>query len=125
MKLLFESWREYLKEAHGIDTTWDNVHIDDIFKIIGKSCEEGRKCEPMRASQLRQRLKNKPSVNLDPDRVEKASLDFPLIVVVDNGEYQYIMDGNHRFAKAEVKDDIVQVKELYTDEYKKMFGGAG
>ena len=123
MKLLLENWREYINEAHGLDTTWDNLHIDDVFKIIGKSCEEGRKCKSIPASKLRKRLKNKPSVGLDPARVAKASLQFPLIVVVDNGEYQYIMDGNHRFARAEAEDAIVQVKELDIEEYNKLFGG--
>jgi hypothetical protein len=122
VKLLFENWRKFVNEAHGTDTTWDDVHINDVFEIIGKSCEEGRECKSMPASELRERLKNKPSVGLDPARVAKASLQFPLIVVVDNGEYQYIMDGNHRFARAEAEDAIVQVKELYTEEYNKLFG---
>jgi len=124
MKLLLENWRQYLNEAHGLDTTWDDVHINDVFEIIGKSCEEGRECKLMPASELRKRLKNKPSVKLDPDRVKKANLDYPLIVVVKDGEYQYIMDGNHRFARAEPKDAIVQVKELDIEEYNKLFGGA-
>jgi len=124
MKLLLENWRQYLNEAHGLDTTWDDVHINDVFEIIGKSCEEGRECKLMPASELRKRLKNKPSVKLDPDRVKKANLDYPLIVVVKDGEYQYIMDGNHRFARAEPKDAIVQVKELDIEEYNKLFVGA-
>jgi hypothetical protein len=123
VKLLLENWRKYLKEAHGLKTTWDDVRIDAVFKIIGRSCEEDRKCKPMPASKLRQKLKNKPSVNLDSKRVEAADIRYPLIVVVDNGEYQYIMDGNHRFAQAEQKDKIVQVKELYMDEYNQLFGG--
>ena len=32
-------------KAHGLETTWDNVSINDVFKIIGKSCEEGRKMQ--------------------------------------------------------------------------------
>jgi len=126
MKLLLENWRKYIKEAHGTDTTWDKVHIDDVWEITGKSCEEGsRECIPMRASELRQLLKNKPvsGKGIDPERVRTAGIRHPLIVVVDNGEYQYIMDGNHRFAQAEQKDEIVQVKELYMDEYNQLFGG--
>ena len=127
MKIFLENWREYINEAHGLETTWDSVSIDDVFKIIGKSCEEGRKCEHMKASTLRNSLKNKPSVKLDPDRVKNASYKFPLIVVVKNGEYQYIMDGNHRAAAAffalALKDDaIVSVKELYIEEYNELFG---
>ena len=127
MKLLLENWRQYINEAHGLETTWDNVSINDVFKIIGKSCEEGRKCKHMKASTLRNNLINKPSVKLDPDRVKNANYKFPLIVVVKNGEYQYIMDGNHRaaaafFALALEDDAIVSVKELYNEEYNELFG---
>ncbi len=133
MKLLFENWREYLKEAHGVQTTWDDVHIEDVWKIIGRSCKKGRECKTFEPSVLKSKLKHKPSVTLDPERVKGASLAYPLIVVVDRdtGEYQYIMDGNHRFAQAiqlelEEKqlDAEIQVKELYTDEYNQLFGGA-
>ena len=129
MKLLLENWRKYIYEAHGLETTWDSVSINDVFEIIGKSCEEGRICKHMKASTLRNNLKNKPSVKLDPDRVKNANYKFPLIVVVDNGEYQYILDGNHRLAAAlaaeeeEDKNVIVKVKELYNDEYNELFRG--
>ena len=126
MKLLFENWREYLKEAHGLDTTWDDVHIDDVFKITGKSCEEGRECIKYTTARLELKLKNKPIVDtLDPDRVKTANPEHPLIVVVNNGEYQHIMDGNHRFANAVKTGKDVKVKELDIEEYNKMFGGAG
>ena len=132
MKLLFENWRKYLKEAYGTQTTWDDVHIEDVWNIIGRSCEEGsRECILFKPSVLKSKLKHKPiTKTLDPERVKGASLAYPLIVVVnrDTGEYQYIMDGNHRFAQAiqlEKKqlDAEIQVKELYTDEYNQLFGG--
>tara|TARA_Y100000034_G_C6627125_1_gene273612 strand:- start:41 stop:430 length:390 start_codon:yes stop_codon:yes gene_type:complete len=128
MKLLLENWREYLKEAHGLDTSWDNVHIDDVFKITGKSCEDGsRKCIPYTTEDLYTKLKNKPIVDtLDPSRIETADPNYPLIVVVDSdtGEYQNIKDGNHRFARAKKDGKGVKVKELYTHEYDQLFGGA-
>jgi len=132
VKLLLENWREYLNEAHGLDTTWDNLHIDDVFKITGKSCDEGKKCIKYTTDDLELKLKNKPIVDtLDPGRVKTANPEHPLIVVVKNGEYQYIMDGNHRFANAvktgEEKGVVqtVKVKELDIEEYNKLFGGAG
>ena len=126
MKLLIENWRKYMNEAHGLDTTWDNLHIDDVFKITGKSCGEGKECIPHTTEKLRSKLKNKPITDtLDPDRVNKANPEHPLIVVVKNGEYQYIMDGNHRFANAVKYDKDVKVKELDIEEYNKLFGDAG
>ena len=130
MKLILENWRKYLIEAHGLDTTWDNLHIDDVFKITGKSCDEGKECIPHTTEELKLKLKNKPIVDtLDPDRVKDANPEHPLIVVVKDGEYQYIMDGNHRFANAvktgeETKAvQTVKVKELDIEEYNKLFGG--
>ena len=124
MKLLLENWRGYLNEAHGLDTTWDNLHIDDVFKVTGKSCDEGKECKPFTTKLLKSKLKNKPIVDtLDPDRVNKANPDYPLIVVVKDGEYQYIMDGNHRFANAVKTGKDVKVKELDIEEYNKLFGG--
>ena len=124
MKLLLENWRQYLNEAHGLDTTWDNLHIDDVFKVTGKSCDEGKKCKSFTTERLKSILKNKPIVDtLDPDRVDYANPEHPLIVVVDGGEYQYIMDGNHRFANAVKTGKDVKVKELDIEEYNKLFGG--
>jgi len=126
MKLLLENWRKYITEDWR-DTSWETddekVTIGDVLKIIGRTCEEGRGCVEMRASELKSMLKRKPikGKGIDPKKVETADISHPLIVVVDNGEYQYIMDGNHRFAQAEQKDKIVQVKELYTDEYENLF----
>ena len=125
MKLLLENWREYINEAHGLDTTWDNLHIDDVFKITGKSCGEGKDCIPYTTKILISKLKNKPIVDtLDPDRVRTANPEHPLIVVVKDGEYQHIMDGNHRFANAVKTGKDVKVKELDIEEYNELFGGA-
>jgi len=125
MKLLLENWRRYIAEAHGLDTTWDNLHIDDVFKITGKSCDEGdgKECKTYTTKKLKDLLKNKPIVDtLDPKRVKYANPEYPLIVVVNNGEYQYIMDGNHRFANAVKTGKDVKVKELDIEEYNEMFG---
>jgi hypothetical protein len=88
MKFLFENWRKFIKEAHGLDTTWDNLHINDVFKITGKSCGEGKECIPYTTKELKSKLKNKPIVDtLEPNRVKYANPDYPLIVVVKDGEY--------------------------------------
>ena len=127
MKLLLENWRRYIAEAPGLDTIWDNLHIDDVFKITGKSCDEGdgKECKTYTTEKLKDLLKNKPIVDtLDPKRVKYANPEYPLIVVVNNGEYQYIMDGNHRFANAVKTGKDVKIKELDIEEYNEMFGGA-
>jgi hypothetical protein len=36
----------------------------------------------------------------EPDRKEKADLSFPIVVTAKDGEFQTILDGNHRLQKA-------------------------
>ena len=98
-----------------------------MLNIIGRNCEEGRECITYKASELEERMiKDNPgwaSPNLDPERVKKASLEYPLVVVVKDGKYQYILDGNHRLRKALDEDANVKVKEFDLDEYNELFGG--
>ena len=49
--------------------------------------------------------------------------DYSVISWLIYAAYQYIMDGNHRFANAIQSGAEIQVKELYTDEYNSLFGG--
>ena len=37
---------------------------------------------------------------IEPDRKEKADLSFPIVVTAKDGEFQTILDGNHRLQKA-------------------------
>ena len=133
MKLIMENWKTFIDEAHGIDTSWETetkkVTIQDVFNIIGQDCAPtppNRPCKALLATNLLKKLKY-GLPNLDPERVAKvakADLQYPLIVIVDSntGEYQYILDGNHRLQKAIDDGAEVKVKEFYTDEYEKLFG---
>ena len=133
MKLIMENWKKFLKEATGIQTTWDPgegkvISLEkDLLNIIGRNCEEGRECIPYKASDLEHRIKtDNPGwrrPELEPERVEKASLEYPLVVVVKDGKYQYILDGNHRLRKALNLDMDVKVKEFDLNEYNELFDG--
>ena len=61
-----------------------------------------------------------------------ASLEYPVIVVKSEGQYRFVLDGNHRLQKAidekieSIKAKILDLDNPETPEvFKKMFGGAG
>ena len=137
MKLILENWKKFLEEATGLKTTWAPgcgkvISLEkDLLNIIGRNCEEGRKCITYKASDLENKLKtDNPGwrrPELEPERVKTASLEYPLVVVVKDGKYQYILDGNHRLQKAltskKEADKYVKVKEFDLNDYNKLFGG--
>jgi intein/homing endonuclease len=56
-------------------------------------------------------------VKTDSDRILKADLNHPIIIVKKNGQLSYILDGNHRMKKAiEVGEDTIKVKILDLDK---------
>lgn len=61
-------------------------------------------------------------------RVEASSLEYPVIVVMRDGDIKYVLDGNHRLQKAKNNDvESIQVYVLDLDDpripelYRKMF----
>ena len=50
-------------------------------------------------------------------RVEAASLEYPVIVVMRNGKIEYVLDGNHRLQKAKNDDvEFIKVNVLDLDD---------
>jgi hypothetical protein len=95
MKKLLTEWRKFLKEEDWRDTSWaDDDHkvtIGDVDEYLGeKTIEVG----------VQELLKQIPELELEPHRIAKASLEFPIIVVRSGGQYRSVLDGNHRLAKA-------------------------
>jgi len=62
----------------------------------------------------------------DPNRVESADLDFPIIVSKFNGNFYSVLDGQHRAVKS-IQNNIPTIKARILDlnsapeEYRKMF----
>ena len=58
-----------------------------------------------------------------------ASLEYPIIVVKSDGQYRYVLDGNHRLQKA-IDEEIESIKAKILDldnpetpeKFKRMFG---
>ena len=126
MKLLLENWREYITEDWR-DTSWkndeDEVTIGEVVDYLGD------KTVDINVLELSQQLPSLPTQGAE--RVAAASLEYPIIVVKRDGQYQYVLDGNHRLQKA-IDEEIESIKAKILDvsaeaetpeRFKKMFGG--
>ena len=127
MKQLLENWRKYITEDWR-DTSWENddekVTIGDVIDYLGD------KTVDINVLELSQQLPPLPIRGAE--RVAAASLEYPIIVVKRDGQYQYVLDGNHRLQKAidnkveSIKAKILDLDNPETPErFKRMFGGAG
>ena len=119
MGILNENWR---------DTSWEDddgkVTIGDIVDYIGNDI---RKIE---VSDLQNKLGEKVfAVTQGEERIMKADLQYPILLVQQDGEFSYVLDGNHRLAKAIMTgEEYIKAKVLYLDdkntpeEFKRLLG---
>ena len=124
MKLLLENWREFLTEDWR-DTSWqtddEKVTIGDVVDYLGD------KTVDINVLKLSQQLPPLPTRGAE--RVAAASLEYPIIVVKSDGQYRYVLDGNHRLQKA-IDEEIESIKAKILDldnpetpeKFKRMFG---
>ena len=128
MKLILESWRMYLTEGWR-DTSWETddekVTIGDVVDYLGDETE------PLNVQSLSQQLPPLPTRGAK--RVRDANLEFPIIVVKKDNQFQYVLDGNHRLQQAIDRPEVetIEAKILDLDNpetpevFQRMFGGAG
>ena len=125
MKQLFESWKRFIAESWR-DTSWENdedkVTLGEIDDFLGD------KTVDINVLELSKQIPALPTRG--EERVAAASLDFPIIVVKKDGQFKYVLDGNHRLQKAinqeveTIKAKILDVSAEETPErFRKMFGG--
>ena len=126
MKLLLESWRKFVTEDWR-DTSWETddkkVTIGDVVDYLGDETVD------VNVLELSQQLPELPTRGTE--RVAAASLDYPIIVVKSRGQYQSVLDGNHRLQKAideeveTIKAKILDLDNPETPEvFQRVFGGA-
>ena len=125
MKLLFENWRKFITEDWR-DTSWENddekVTIGDVVDYLGDMTVD------INVLELSQQLPSLPTQGAE--RVAAASLEYPIIVVKSDGQYRYVLDGNHRLQKA-IDEEVESIKAKILDldnpetpeKFKRMFGG--
>ena len=114
MKKLLTEWKKYLKEADWRDTSWadeegkNKVTIGDVDDYLGD------KVIDLGVQDLKKIVSK---LDLEPKRIAKADLRFPIIVVKSGGEYRYVLDGNHRLGRAaEEGHEIIKARVLDLDD---------
>ena len=120
MGIINENWR---------DTSWEDddgkITIGDITDYIGNDVRN------ISVTDLQNKLKIQPAtVTQEKERIMKADLQYPIILVQQDGEFSYVLDGNHRLAKAIMTgEQYIKAKVLYLDdkntpeEFKRLLGG--
>ena len=135
MKLLLESWREFLTEDWR-DTSWEDddekITIGDVVDHLGDETIDVIPSD-VRDQVLKSRGKDRLPVGpgiTSQDRIDKADLSFPIIITKKGGKFIDVLDGNHRLQRA-VDEDVKSIKAKILDldnaetpeNFKKMFGG--
>ena len=124
VKKLPTEWRKLLNEEDWRDTSW----ADDDYKVAIGDIDDylGEKTVEINVQEL---LKQISELELEPHRIAKARLEFPIIVVRSEGQYLSVLDGNHRLAKAAKEEhETISTRILDLDEadipeyWKKLFG---
>jgi len=117
--MLGENWR---------DTSWEDddgkITIGDILDYIGDDIRN------ISVSDLQNKLGDKvSSVTQEKERIMKADLQYPILLVQKDGEFSYVLDGNHRLAKAIMTgEEYIKARVLYLDdkntpeEFKRLLG---
>ena len=110
MKRILIEWRKFLKEEDWRDTAW----ADDDYKVtIGEVNDyldqKFIEAQPISIEDLMDQTPHL-DLDLDPERIVTANLEFPIIVTAVNGQYRSVLDGNHRLARA-AKDGKKTIKD--------------
>jgi disulfide oxidoreductase YuzD len=106
-RILGENWK---------DTSWEDddgkITIGDILDYIGDNVRN------ISVVDLQNKLKIQPSeVTQERERIMKSDLQYPIILVQKDGEFSYVLDGNHRLAKAIMTgEEYIKAKVLYLDD---------
>jgi len=106
-RMLGENWE---------DTSWEDddgkITIGDILDYIGDNVRN------ISVVDLQNKLKIQPSeVTQERERIMKSDLQYPIILVQKDGEFSYVLDGNHRLAKAIMTgEEYIKAKVLYLDD---------
>ena len=119
MKLLLESWREFLTEDWR-DTSWEDddekITIGDVADHLGDETIDVIPSD-VRDQVLKSRGKDRLPVGpgiTSQDRIDKADLSFPIIITKKGGKFIDVLDGNHRLQKA-VDEDVKSIKAKILD----------
>jgi len=113
---LYNIIKESINEGDWKDTAWEDddgkITIGDIVDYIGDNVRN------ISVSDLQNKLRSQlDRVTKDEERIMKADLQYPIILVQKDGEFSYVLDGNHRLQKAIMTgEEYIKAKVLYLDD---------
>ena len=112
---LYESNKE--ATPVGMDTYWqDGDQKVTIKEVIDYLDSIDAPVKEVSVSEIKPIIIDQDYEGKNKERVKKANLSHPLIVIKSRGKYKSILDGNHRAFKAIDKgDDKIKVRELSLD----------
>lgn len=110
-KLIWEAYKPGPDE--GLDTSWASADGKQVLTIKEVLSYLDKTSVPVKDVEI-DKLKSIIIPPNDPERIEAAELQHPIIVVVDlEGKYKSILDGNHRLQKAiDIGEQTMKVREL-------------
>ena len=119
-QLIYEAY--LINEQTGLDTTWEDGDIKITLQDILVNAASYVKSEKINPNELEPLL---IQTERDPDRVEAADLQHPIIVTTENGQYKKILDGQHRLEKAlhlkvPINARVINLDEA-PEEYQQLF----
>jgi hypothetical protein len=115
-----KDWRE--------DSSWEDddgiITLGDVVDYLGDNVRN------ISVSDLQNKLKLPlANVTKELDRLKIADLQYPIILVQEDGEFSYVLDGNHRVEIAiNLNKEYIKAKVLYLDdentppEFKRLLG---
>ena len=107
--------RKILSEGWG-DTSWvtdtEKITIHDVLNYLSN-----HKVYEIPVQYIVDTLGNSfTRVQTEPERILKADLSYPIVIVKKNGKLSYVLDGNHRMTKAiDIGEDTIKTKVLDLD----------
>ena len=106
---------EGVSENTGADTNWIDGDVEITLKDVLRYASEPQKVDPRTFEKL---LIN---VSRDPDRIDRADLNYPIVVCVRGDRPTKILDGQHRIVKAINHNQPIQVRYLDLDNAPEQF----
>ena len=110
-------------DKYGVDTSWTVDGITITLNDINSYLDENKvPVVEIDTASIEDILID---TERDPERVDSASLEYPIILSTLNGDFYSVLDGQHRVVKS-IKMGIPTIKARILDldtapEYKKIF----
>ena len=110
-------------DKYGVDTSWTVDGVTITLNDINSYLDENKvPVVEIDTASIEDILID---TERDPERVDSASLEYPIILSTLNGDFYSVLDGQHRVVKS-IKMGIPTIKARILDldiapEYRKMF----